>query len=138
MKIRDDLRIRYIRDEVDLDDQDSRANADKGTFKKWEMRKINSKQGAVAVTKNNDCPVTIEQFEANALMLGYYPRKGWSERRVQVGDEIHCVEVFQGWELHRFYNVANVPYSAIYVDGKEVLSCERGKELSMIEYWLTK
>ena len=138
MQIKNNLRIKYVRDEADTDEEDSRANTDKGTFKKWESRKINSKQGAVALTKNNNYPVTIEQFEANAIMLGYYPKVRWAEKTMEVGDEIHCVEPMYGFEIHRFYNVAGVPYSAIYVDGKEVLSCERNREMQMLEYWYNR
>ncbi len=37
--------------------------------------------------------------------------------------------------LHRFLNKAGEPYSAIYVGRDERLSCERGHEQGMIDYW---
>ena len=38
-------------------------------------------------------------------------------------------------KLHRFDNPAGCAYSAIYVCGKEVYSCERAHEAQMIKYW---
>lgn len=37
--------------------------------------------------------------------------------------------------LHRFLNGANVEYSAIYQDGEEIWSCERGHEADMLKSW---
>lgn len=37
--------------------------------------------------------------------------------------------------LYRFLNKAGEPYSAIYVGRDERLSCERGHEQGMIDYW---
>jgi hypothetical protein len=37
-------------------------------------------------------------------------------------------------ELHRFKNAAGVEYSAIYIDGVEVYSCERDRENGMINF----
>ena len=44
---------------------------------------------------------------------------------------VDCPKLTKG-ELHRFYNSAGVAYSAIYLDGEEVVSCERDKEKTMI------
>lgn len=38
-------------------------------------------------------------------------------------------------KLHRFDNPAGCPYSAIYVCGKEIYSCERAREPQMLNYW---
>lgn len=38
-------------------------------------------------------------------------------------------------KLHRFDNAAGCAYSAIYVCGREVYSCERDHEPQMIKYW---
>lgn len=54
-------------------------------------------------------------------------------------DSIHetaeNVHLFGNAELHRFLNPACVPYSAIYLNGKEVWSCERKYEQDMIQRW---
>ena len=55
-----------------------------------------------------------------------------------MSSEIHQIvdiELKDGAELHRFDNVCGVAYSAIYLDGREVFSCERERESSMIVYW---
>ena len=52
--------------------------------------------------------------------------------------EVHQIadmELNGGATLHRFNNIAGVDYSAIYLDGREVLSCERERESSMVDYW---
>lgn len=54
------------------------------------------------------------------------------------GDSIH--EVFEaglrgGAELHRFRNSGGERYSAVYVRGEEIWSCERGSEGDMLEMW---
>lgn len=38
-------------------------------------------------------------------------------------------------KLHRFVNKGGYPYSAIYIGTKELMSCERDHEQSMINYW---
>lgn len=35
----------------------------------------------------------------------------------------------------RFKNEENIPYSAIYLNGAELFSCERNREQNMIKYW---
>ena len=45
------------------------------------------------------------------------------------------IRLRSGGVLHRFNNAGNVPYSAIYVDGFEVWSCERDHESRMVKDW---
>lgn len=40
-----------------------------------------------------------------------------------------------GGKLHRFVNRSGVEYSAIYVNGFEVWSCEREHEAKMLKDW---
>lgn len=40
-----------------------------------------------------------------------------------------------GATLHRFLNNGGCPYSAIYIGTSERMSCERGREQGMIDYW---
>lgn len=49
---------------------------------------------------------------------------------------ITTYELPKGAVVHRFRNRADVPYSAIYVDGEEIWSCERDQEAEMIFYWI--
>lgn len=140
MIIPDGLRIHWMQKTGSEDDW--RAKRDAGTFSRWEKRQITSAQGAALLSKGNECRVTVTMFEANAIMLGYYPRKplfglnfGIGKVDGHNGDTMHEVEPMAGYEIHRFYNAGNVPYSAIYVDGREKYSCERPKEKQMIEYY---
>jgi hypothetical protein len=55
-----------------------------------------------------------------------------------LGDSTHMVytdDYFSrfGAELHRFTNAGGVPYSAIYRNGSEEMSCERQYEDQMIK-----
>lgn len=45
------------------------------------------------------------------------------------------VELEHDGVLHRFKNMAGVPYSAIYVGDIELFSCPREDEERMIQYW---
>lgn len=45
------------------------------------------------------------------------------------------VEVAHNGVLHRFKNLAGVPYSAIYVGEIEMYSCPREDESRMVQYW---
>jgi hypothetical protein len=52
------------------------------------------------------------------------------------GDSEHIVVAcpsLKVGELHRFKNAAGVDYSAVYIDGMEVYSCERDQEKGMIK-----
>ena len=53
-------------------------------------------------------------------------------------DVIYEVELANNAELHRFDNPGGCPYSAIYVNGVEEWSCERGHEAKMIYDWNQK
>lgn len=60
-----------------------------------------------------------------------------SEKGTQ-GDSTHMVYADDyltryGAELHRFINAGGVPYSAIYRNGSEEMSCERQGEDQMIK-----
>ena len=119
-----------------------RAHRDAATFNRWLRRLTTSEQAAIVIARHNECEVTAQQFEANAIMLGYYPRKprygmnyGTGYMDSKNGDSEHEVEPMQGYEIHRFFNRGNVPYSAIYVDGFEKYRCERDKELQIIEQY---
>ena len=48
---------------------------------------------------------------------------------------IHDIKLAKNAKLHRFCNRGHVPYSAIYVNWKEVWSIEREHELEMINRW---
>ena len=41
----------------------------------------------------------------------------------------------KGAVLHRFVNRGGCPYSAIYIETEELMSCERDYEQKMINYW---
>ena len=41
----------------------------------------------------------------------------------------------KGAVLHRFVNRGGCPYSAIYIETEELMSCERVYEQKMINYW---
>ena len=45
------------------------------------------------------------------------------------------VALAAGAELHRFINGGGDPYSAIYYNGEEAWSCERGREDVMVREW---
>lgn len=47
---------------------------------------------------------------------------------------VDCKKLAKG-KLHRFNNPAGVAYSAIYLNGKEVFSCERAQEAKMVSYF---
>lgn len=48
---------------------------------------------------------------------------------------LYDAHLHKGAVLHRFNNPAGVPYSAIYIGGHEIYSCERDHEKRMIDYW---
>ena len=50
---------------------------DKATFTAWNKREIDSKTAALRISKINDVPVSIKQFEANAHWLGYHSGQKW-------------------------------------------------------------
>ena len=47
---------------------------------------------------------------------------------------VDCPKLAKG-KLHRFNNAAGVAYSAIYLHGDEIFSCERAQEAKMISYF---
>ena len=49
--------------------------------------------------------------------------------------KIYDAGLIKNAKLHRFLNPRGVAYSAIYVGNDERLSCERGHEQGMIDYW---
>lgn len=49
--------------------------------------------------------------------------------------KVYDADLIHNATLHRFNNMAGVPYSAIYVGRDERLSCERDHEQKMIDYW---
>lgn len=59
--------------------------------------------------------------------------------KIKDGDTPHeivsDIELKNNAQLHRFNNHAGIPYSAIYVDGKEIWSCRRVTEAEMIKDW---
>ena len=139
MNIPNNLRISWL---PSTGGDDWRAKRDAGVFSKWEKRQITSEQGATYIAKGNECRVSAQKFEANAIALGYYPRRpriglgfGTGTANGKSGESIHEVEPMQGYEIHRYFSKSNVPWSAIYVDGRELYSCERSEELRMIEYY---
>ena len=142
MTISDELRIDFMKSAVidDSEDDDPKARKDKDTFKRWENRGLTTLQAAQMIAKNNRCSVSAKQFEANAIMLGYWPRVSWENNTsaVKYGKETHYVEPMHGYDLHRFVNAAGTDYSAIYVNGFEMYSVVRSRERDMLEYWYNK
>ena len=64
MNLPDDLRIQFS-------PMVWAAAEDKATFTDWNMKHIDSKTGAIKISRTNGVPVTALQFEANAVWLGY-------------------------------------------------------------------
>lgn len=52
-----------------------------------------------------------------------------------IGSYVGGVYLENGGKLHRFCDGAGTPYSAIYKDGFEELSCERNREMNMVLHW---
>jgi transcriptional regulator with XRE-family HTH domain len=62
----------------------------------------------------------------------FYPRPAATD---STPHKVYDAGLIKNANLHRFLNKAGEPYSAIYVGRDERLSCERGHEQGMIDYW---
>lgn len=51
---------------------------------------------------------------------------------------VNDIKFSNGAELHRFNNPAGVPYSAIYENGVEMMSCERSREAGMVDAYRSR
>lgn len=77
-------------------------------------------------------PDDISKYPHHTMVLTYIHRD-------YLGDDKHVIvpniELADGAELHRFNNACGVPYSAIYLNGDEQMSCEFNSEVDMIKCW---
>ena len=62
----------------------------------------------------------------------FYPRPAATDSTPHM---VYDAALIKNANLHRFNNKAGEAYSAIYVGRDERLSCERGHEQGMIDYW---
>ena len=64
MTLPDDLRIQFS-------PMIWAAAEDKATFTDWNMKHIDSRTAAHRISRTNGVPVSVRQFELNAVWLGY-------------------------------------------------------------------
>ena len=79
-------------------------------------------------------PTMSEPISSDFLCIGVIPGRacrGYNESNHVVYD----ADLKASAKLHRFLNPAGCAYSAIYVDGEEIWSCERDYEAQMISNW---
>ena len=125
MKIPDHLRIKFGKTTY-------QASADQKTLSDWSSRKITTMEAVEQIANNNRTTVTLEQFEANTRMLGYY-------RDMDIDPDFDVIrELPYGGELRRFWNQHRIPFSSINIGDYEAYFCERSAEKGMIEEWLRK
>ena len=75
----------------------------------------------------------IDEFPQTIFVLEYMERE--TNDRDSEHYIVDSVELDNGAELHHFNNEADIPYSAIYVNGEEIWSCPRADEFNMIKRW---
>lgn len=122
MNLPDRLRIRYKRGQWAV-------TADQKAFTDWSRKTISMKDAIQILEVDNTCEVTPEMFVANAEFLGYH-------RTTDFDPEYDVIQDLPyGGELRRFSTVSGVPYSAIYVNGKQVKVIQRKAEQAMLDAW---
>ncbi len=94
------------------------------------LAEIFSIPAAALLDENIDIP---KYYKIEELPADYFSRH--PDLTDATPHQIYDANLRKGATLHRFLNKAGVPYSAIYIGSRELMSCERNREQGMVDYW---